>query len=131
MCIFRARVYVFRAVHTQHGSARETVFLYTMWACFALAEFVSVKNRHRVPEQYRSLVVGGRGAEGVGRVTAVRIFIAVEENDYCNMYYQVSRLRPSGGSYEKELSDERAHNIKKNIILAKGLLREGGQCVNL
>ena len=79
--------------HTQHGSACETVFLNTIWACFALADFVSVRNRHRVPEQYRSC----RGAEGVGRVTAVCIFIAVEENDYCNVYYQVSGLQPSGG----------------------------------
>lgn len=38
---------------------------------------------------------------------------------------------PRGESHERELSDERAHNMRKNIILAKGLLREGGQYVNL
>lgn len=58
------------------------ISLYTIWDS-ALDEFISVKNRHRVPKQYQSW---GRRAEGVGRVTAVHIFISVEENDYCNMY---------------------------------------------
>ncbi len=87
----------FRCTHTTWLCVFEC-FLYTIWAYFALAEFISVKNRHRVPKQYQSW---GRGAEGVGRVTAVHIFISVEENDYCNMHFHVSRLCPSGNCMKR------------------------------
>lgn len=38
---------------------------YTICGCFALAEFISVMNRHRVPKQYQGWC---RRAEGAGRV---------------------------------------------------------------
>lgn len=120
----------FSALCTHNMAPHVRLFFCTQYG-LALLWLNSFLSRTDTESPNNNGVWGGRGAEGVGRVTAVRIFIAVEENDYCNMYYQVSRLRPSGESYEKELSDERAHNIKKNIILAKGLLKEGGQYVNL
>lgn len=85
-------------VYTCNMALCARVFPYTIWAYFALAEFISVKNRLSVPKQYQSW---GRRAEGVGRVTAVHIFISVEGNDYCSMYYQVSRLWPSGNCMKR------------------------------
>lgn len=83
-------------VHINTHTLRIRTLLYTIWAVFALAEFISIKNRHKVPKQYQSWRV-----EGLGRVTAVHIVISIEGNDYCNMYYQVSRLWPTGNCMKR------------------------------
>lgn len=41
------------------------MLLHKIWGYFALAEFISIKNRHRVPKQYHSWC---NRIEGVGRV---------------------------------------------------------------
>lgn len=98
LCVFLLDVGVcacFRCTQTKCLCSYECFYTQYGYA-FALAEFISVKNRHRVPKQYREL-----GQEELREMAESRLSISLSQwrkmiTVTCSSTVQVSILQPWG-----------------------------------